>query len=60
LIVRAVNNYAALVSACEALVAYEDSMDGNEDGNDEAYWKAVRLARAALAALDGAAKEETE
>ena len=40
----------SLRDACEALMEYEKAMDG-ADGkgeNEELYWKAVKLARAAL------------
>ncbi len=42
-----------LRAACEALLAYEESMDGAEqgDGRDDLYWKAVKLARAALSSV---------
>jgi hypothetical protein len=48
-----------LRKACKALIEYEESMDG-ADGcgeNDDLYWKAVRLARAALSRESAPAKE---
>lgn len=34
-----------MYEACRLLLAFEESMDGNEDGNDEGYWAAVKAAR---------------
>lgn len=40
-----------LLEACQALMEYEEMMDGAEGHgeNEEMYWRAVRLARAAIA-----------